>query len=208
MTTQDHAAGESMQFNASSPAGNYGDDPKFKRLPKSEQWQIMAANGDVRSLLQDAPHAFGARIQMDSLCRCVHDAIEKFARDDPAAFASFLQNEMLAGAGMMVIRAQYLLNNHLRRQHDEREVWLPDQGDPDKPDKLAAAVTALNAEVAKLLNLSASTQLTIERMRKLRLANDKAEAKKNRPRQPRRRRISPRPQQPMTPSSRIGGDLP
>jgi hypothetical protein len=199
---QDHGAGESMGFNGSIAVGNYKNDPKFKKLPKSEQWGIMAANGDVHALLLETPHANGARILMDPLCDCVHDAVIKLARDDPATFAAFLQTEMLAGAGMMVIRAQYLLNKHLRREHNELEVWV-DQADRDK---LAAAVTELNIEVAKLLNLSASTQF--ERMRKLRLTNDKAEAKKNRPRQPRRQRISPRPQQPMTLNSRIGGDLP
>lgn len=199
---QDHSS-ESMQFNGSTTASNYKDDHKFRKLPKPGQWQIMAANGDLHALLQEAAHTNGVRFLMDQLCSVVHDAIEKLARDDPAAFATFLQTEMLAGVGMMVLRAQHLLNKQLRREHNDLEIWV----DQTEPDKLAAAVVELNAEVAKLLNLSASTQLTIERMRKLRLANDKAEAKKNRPRQPRRRRMSPRPQ-PMTANSRIGGDLP
>lgn len=192
-----------LKFNGTPNAGNYKDDPSFKKLSEMEQWRVMAEKGDVHGLLREESPLIGAKITMDIFCGYLHDAVAKLARDDPTAFVAFVQAEMLSGIGSMVIRARYLLDKELRKQNSEFAVWKDQPGF----DELANAVVTLNTEAAKLLNINANTQLTLERVRKLRLANDKAEAKKKRPRQPRRQRMSPRPQ-PMTAKSRIGGDLP
>jgi hypothetical protein len=109
---------------------------------------------------------------------------------------------MLASVGKMLMRAHSLLGRELRNQSDEHGVWT------DQPNfqELADRVLALDSEVTKLLHVSASTQLLLERARKLKLANDKVEARQKRPPRPRRQRIS-RPKL-ATPNSRIGGDLP
>ena len=75
-------------------------------------------------------------------------------------------------------------------------------------DTISAKVMALHMYVAKLQQMDANTQRLLEQTRKLRLTNDKAEAKKNRPRpSARRRRAStPRPR-PINTDSRIGGDV-
>jgi hypothetical protein len=162
----------------------------------------MAEKGDVRSLLNEATQSISARISMDALCRFIYQAIEKLARDDSAAFVRYLESDMMVTVGKMVIRAQSLLDKEIRHQADDYGVWS------NKPDfdNLAEKVMAINVEVAKLLHIKASTQLTIERARKLKLSNDKVEKQRNRPARPRRQRIA-RPQ-PVAPNSRIGGDLP
>jgi hypothetical protein len=64
----------------------------------------------------------------------------------------------------------------------------------------------LQLHVAKLLQMDAQTQRIVEQTRKLKLANDKATAKKNRPRQPTRRKRLSTPRQPIT-TSRISGEI-
>jgi hypothetical protein len=181
---------------------DYESDPEFSGPSDCDRWHEMANKGDVRGLLSEVSHSISARISMDALCRCVHFAIEKLARDDPTAFVRFLEADMMVMVGKMVIRAQTLLDKELRHQADDYGVFSI------KPDfdKLAEKVMALNVEVAKLLHINASTQLTIERARKLKLSNDKVEKQRNRPARPRRQRLA-RPQ-PVAPNSRIGGDLP
>lgn len=189
--------------NLGHPRPETAERDKPKKPSNAQRWQEMADKGDVQGLLREIPNAFGAGFSMDLLCRHLHDAIDRLARDNPAAFATLLQADILAGVGKMVIRAQYLLDRGMRQQKTEMVIWSDESGF----EKLAERVMALNAEVTKLFQVNASTQLTMERARKLKLANDKAEVKKNRPRRPRRQRMSPQAH-PMTSNSRIGGNLP
>lgn len=191
-----------FEIDDSANLGQPRPDEEPEGPSNAERWQAMAQKGDVRGLLRETPNAFGGSISMNLLCRYVHDAIETLAMNDPAAFVQFVQADMLANIGKMVVRAHYLLDRAVRKEVGDVAIWT----ESEESRALADRVIALDAEAAKLLQTNVSTQLVMERARKLKLANDKAEARKHRPRQPRRQRVT-RPQAAAA-ASRIGGDLP
>jgi len=184
------------------PGDDYETDDESSGPSKVEQWQEMAARGDLNSLLRETSSPLVSRLCLNLLSGLIHETIERLARSSPMAFAEFLRSEMLASVAKMLMRAHHLLDRELRGQSTDQTLWA------DRPGlrELSDRVVALDAEVTKLLHVSASTQLLLERARKLKLANDKAEARQNRPRRPRRQRISRTP--PVAASTRLGGDLP
>jgi uncharacterized membrane-anchored protein YhcB (DUF1043 family) len=90
----------------------------------------------------------------------------------------------------------------MQRQRTDLKIWAVS----DDFEETAEKVGQLTSEIAKLLHINAVTQLTLAQVKKTQLANEKAAAKKNRPRQPRRRR-TPRVHA-TAPGSRIGAEFP
>ena len=186
---------------------NYTNDTAFKSIPKAKQWRIMAERGDVRALLRELERAQTDRVHTVELGECLNDAMSLLAQSDPDALARHLHGEALFTIGKLILRGQLALNHYL--SHGSESL---DQ-DPRRARELFAAVAdpimAIHASVAKLQQMDANTQRLHEQTRKLRLANDRAEAKMNRSRRPRRhQRSSSTHADASSPSSRIGGDFP
>ena len=192
-------------FVQTDPPPDYKDEPAFKKLPKAEQWRRMAANGDVCGLLAEMGRAIPGLFNFKDFGEYLRQALDVLAQTNPTGFAEFLHTDILTAAGKMVIHSRFLLEQQLRKQCENRQgsgEWLATL----EFDALTAKMETLQLHVAKLLQMDAQTQRILEQTRKLKLANDKATAKKNRPRQPTRRKRQSTSRQPIT-TSRISGEM-
>ena len=196
-----------VEVNGPVPPGDYKNEPRFGKLSKAEQLRIMAESGDVRGVLAESVQAKLGLLDWGEFGDHLHAAMDVLARSNPTAFAEFVRADILAAAGKLVVHAGFRLEKHLHEefvQVQHRRSWDVS----DAFDALSAKVMSLHMYVAKLQQMDANTQRLLEQTRKLRLINDKAEAKKNRPRPSgrRRRASTPRPR-PINTDSRIGGDV-
>jgi hypothetical protein len=181
--------------------------PRRRSLSIAEQLRLMAEQGDVRGLLNEAKTPLSGLIEYPAYGELLASALDVLSRKDPKAFADLLHTEMLAAVGKLMVRAHFHLNELIDRdyaQYRHRHSWQLNQ----ELDAVAATVLALHVHAAKLQQHDANAQRLLEHARKLRLANDKVEARRNRPRRPsRRQRVSEnRPHTP--PASRFGEGLP
>ena len=198
-----------VSFNPSTEPGqptepsDYKESPAFKRLPKADQWSRMAANGDVRGLLDEIEHAHPGIINIKWMCQYVNQALDVLARTNPTALTKVLGDDCLAITGKLLVHAQFIVQQQLTDEAEDRQTrgaWF----NPDKINSSFSHLMALHLHFAKLQQMAADKDFVVERTRKMKLANDKAEAKKNRPSRPaRRRRLSTERQPPTTPASRI-----
>ena len=195
----------SVGADQAKPNTDYKEEPAFKKLAKGEQWRRMAANGDVRGLLPEMGRAIPGLFNFKDFGEYLRQALDVLAQTNPTGFAEFLHTDILTAAGKMVIHSRFLLEQQLRKQCENRQgsgEWL---AQPEF-DVLSAKVMTLQLHVAKLLQMDSNRQRILEQTRKLRLANDKAAAKKNRRRQPARGNRLSTPRQPIT-TSRISGEI-
>ena len=204
-TERDDNAAEFINHQAH--AADYRDEAAFKKLAKVAQWQVMADKGDVSALLQEFRSALPGLINITEFGRYLSEALGTLARSNSQAFAVFLHEEIMMAAGILVVRARLVLDQQAREQYQQRHsggAW----SEPLEFQAFVNPMLALHLHVAKLQAIDANTQRLLEQTRKLRLANEKAEAKKNRPRRPsRRQRTSTTRPKSAGSSSRIGGEI-
>ena len=201
--TEKHDNDESV---AAVQPKDYKDEAAFKKLPKAQQWQAMAERGDVRALMTEMTGSLADMVSITEVGDHLRRSLEVLAETDPTAYAKVLNTEIMATAGMLVIRARQIMVQHLRHQ-DELRQQRGNLGAAEEFELFAAKTMVLHAHIAKIQQVNANTQRALEQARKLRLANDKSEAKKSRTRQPtRRQRLSATRQPATAPASRLGGD--
>ena len=191
----------SVGIEQGKPNIDYKDEPAFKKLAKGEQWRRMAANGDVRGLLAEMGRAIPGLFNFKDFGEYLHQALDVLAQTNTTAFAEFLHVDILATAGKMVIHMRVLLDHELRTSCENRQGLATPEF-----DALTAKLVALQLHVAKLLQMDSNRQRIMEQTRKLRLANDKAAAKKSRSRHPARRQRLATPRQAIT-TSRTSGEI-
>ena len=202
---QDQNAAEFIHHHAH--AVDYRDEAAFKKLAKVAQWQIMADKGDVGALLQEFRGALPGLINITEFGRYLSEALGTLARSNPQAFSALLHEEIMTAVGILVVRTRLVLDQQVREQYQQRHsggAW----SERLEFQVFTSQMMALHLHVAKLQAIDANTQRLLEQTRKLRLANEKAEAKKNRPRRPaRRQRTSTTRPKSAGSSSRIGGEM-
>ena len=66
---------------------------------QAEQWNQMAATGNVRGLLDEIQRSFPGMINYRDFGEYLQQALAVLARSNPAAFAEFLQADIMAATG-------------------------------------------------------------------------------------------------------------
>lgn len=163
----------------------------IKKLPLAERREYLAAQGDVRGLLDELERGFGG-MNTANLDRALRKALQTLARTNPDGLSKFLRAEILSIAGILLLRARSQLHTHLRAEDDtlqRRGVAHPSDAD----EAFIGRIQALQLHITKLTQIDASIQNQMERTRKMRIANEKAEKKRQRIRRPNRRKEVPNP---------------